>query len=133
MRPHCKREDEEIGLAGLFRLLICIFPALGKPLLVILEEMEITTIRVNGGSLPNFVDRRVRVVGRVMEATDTLVTLNAADSQPIQVRNPRNHYLQGSTVEVVGKALNGHQIEEEASYKLNDDFGMHKWLLFCGY
>jgi len=78
------------------------------------------TIRVNGALLPQFVNARVRVVGTVTDASDTVITLNAPDNQPIQVCNPRSQYERNSIVEVIGKAISGHQIEEDVSYRLDN-------------
>jgi len=90
-----------------------------------------TTIRVNGSSLPTYVNFRVRLVGRVVEVNDTYVTLSAADSQPVQVHNPHGTpYTPNSIVEVIGKATGPQQVEEEVSYIMPDfDLDLYNQML----
>ncbi|ETW77943.1 hypothetical protein HETIRDRAFT_411186 [Heterobasidion irregulare TC 32-1] len=73
---------------------------------------EHTTTRVNAHHLPNFIGRRVLIVGKILKFQDDVAIMQACDDLQIEIRlPPTGSNLTDTFVEVVGSVVDASTVK----------------------
>ncbi|KAF9051784.1 replication factor A protein 3 [Panaeolus papilionaceus] len=86
-----------------------------------MSDVDHLSTRVNAARMADFVGKEVRLVGRVLSADGTRMTIEACDGGQVIVTNTANADHSDAYVEVIGRVQNATTIQMHACINMGED------------